>query len=381
MIQFKVDLNTKIISVDTRIFFARAGKDGHLFAQVVDEMAIGPDLPMLDLDIGKGLLNDTNLEAKVKRSRAISTWIRKSKSQRGPEPSKDLNYYQSAKKRNGHAQIEGIVKNYFHDLSGGDLLLVPNPSFLGDWIAAEVLPLGTSTYKIRGTNKYEGYDFDGRRLGYMRHIKARDIPRSLIDLSRAPTGFAEIRNTSVKRKIFDLCYDDFIFDDLISSKIKTSKSDFGPFDGNVLNALVTMVAKNADLIESGGDMTALLNLINAAFVQSANQELQVKIDIQSPGFMAILDKSIVPLVVGTVLSVLISCDFDSAAFAQDTVIEVTNGKTKEINSLCKDVGQVTQSMLRLLSNAEDEFKATCNLLRQAHENTGAKSNMIVENRR
>lgn len=44
----------------------------------------------------------------------------------------------------------------------------------------------------------------------------------------------------------------------------------------------------------------------------------------------------------------------------------------------EEVGRLTESMLRLLSTAEDEFQRTCALLRDAHENTGAKTNVTVE---
>lgn len=379
MTRFSIDLNTKVISNDARVFLARAGKNGHMFQQVLEHQAIGPDLPMLGLDLRNGLNGDPNVEAKVKRARAFSSWLRQARDARGNRPSANINDYHGANKRSGHAQIEGIVRSYFQELNSGDVLVIPNPSYYGDAIIAELLPIGDFVVNIPGTDRFEGFEFDGRRFGHFKRVKMAKLPRSVIDLAMAPTGLAEIRTPVVKRRIFELGYDDFVLDDQFVSRIFTTKSDFTPFDGNVLNALVSMVAENVDRLETDGVEAKLLNLVHAAFERLDHDDLQVKIDISSPGFLAVIDRSVVPLVIGAVLSVLASVEFDAQAFAQDTVVEVTNSKAAEVRDLCSlEVGRLTESMLRLLSTAEEDFQRTCGLLREAHDNTGVRTNVTVE---
>ncbi|MBD3756331.1 MAG: hypothetical protein IE937_12040 [Gammaproteobacteria bacterium] len=170
-----------------------------------------------------------------------------------------------------------------------------------------------------------------------------------------------------------------LLDDEFVSRIITTKREFTSFDGNVLNALVTMVAENVSRLESDGTDAHLLGLVQAAFEQLDHDDLQVKIDINSPGFLAVFDRSVVPLVIGAVLSVLVSVGFDTTAFAQDTVVEVTNSGATGVTDVCsQEVGRLTESMLRLLSTAEEEFRRTCALLHEAHENTGARTNVTVE---
>lgn len=149
MTTFKIDLNTKIISSDTDVYLARAGKQGHLFAQVLAEKAIGPDLPNLDLDLSKGIDEEKNLTAKINRSRQLSRWIQSSATSRGDEPSKNLGDYDNDKKRSGHAQIEGIVRTYFKDMKAGDVLVIPDPQLFGQAVLAEVLPLEKAAKAIR----------------------------------------------------------------------------------------------------------------------------------------------------------------------------------------------------------------------------------------
>jgi hypothetical protein len=371
-------LNTKVIPNDARVFLARAGKQGHMFQQVLEHRAIGPDLPMLGLDLGDGLYGDPNVDAKVKRARAFSTWLRQSRGARGARPSESVNDYHDADRRPGHAQIDGIVRSYFEEMSAGSVLVIPNPSFFGDAIIAELLPVGNAVVKIPGTRRFEGFEFDGRRFGHFKKVKMAYLPRSVIELAKAPTGLAEIKTHVVKRRIFELGYDDFVLDDEFTSRIFTTKPDFTSFDGNVLGALVTMVAENVDRLETSGTDAQLLNLVQAAFEQLDHDDLQVKIDISSPGFLAVFDRSVVPLVISAVLSVLVSVGFDATAFAQDTVVEVTNSKAGVADACSQDVARLTESMLKLLSTAEEEFQRTCGLLREAHENTGARTNVTVE---
>ncbi|UFS64410.1 hypothetical protein LO749_09535 [Paracoccus denitrificans] len=379
MAHFKVDLRTKIIAKDTRVFLARAGKNGHLFEAVLAAKAIGPDLPDLGLDLENGLAKDEDVEAKVKRARALSTWLRRPTYDRGQKPSASLADYRDVAKRSGHAQIEGIVKSYFQDLQAGDLLVIPNPSYFGEALIAEVLPLGKQPTRIAGTRRFDGYFFDGRAFGHFAKVKMASLPRAVIDLAKAPTGFAQVINPAVKHRIFELCYTDYVFDDEFASRILTTKRDFSPFDGNVLNAFVTMVAKNVETLQNGPEKPHLVGLVDAAFIDLGDDDLQVKININSPGYLAIIDRSIVPLVTAALLNIIIAAGFDAGAIAQDLTVEVTNSKIEQALDLCsKEVSQMTQSMLLFMSEEEADFQQTCEMLRRSHESTGATSGVEVK---
>jgi len=361
------------------VFLARAGKDGHLFEAVLAANAIGPDLPDLDLSLENGLEKDEDLEAKVKRARALSSWLREPAYARGQKPSTSLADYRNVRKRSGHAQIEGIVKSYFQDVQAGDLLVIPNPSFFGEALIAEVLPLGAQKIRIAGMKRFDGHFFDGRAFGHFVKVKMANLPRAVIDLARVPTGFAQVINPAVKHRLFELCYADYVFDDEFASRIRTTKSDFSPFDGNVLNAFVTMVAKNVETLQNGAGHPQLVSLVEAAFIDLGDDDLQVKININSPGYLAIIDRSIVPLVTATLLNIVIAAGFDTAAFAQDLSVEVTNSKINQVRDLCsQEVSQMTQSMLLFMSEEEENFQQTCEMLRRTHESTGAASSVEVK---
>lgn len=380
MTKFKIDLKTKIIAADTDVYLARAGKRGHLFEQVLTSRAIGPDLPNLGIDLSNGFDEEKNLVAKINRSRSLSRWIQSPVASRGDRPPKNLGDYDNEKKQSGHAQIEGIVKTYFKDMKAGDVLVIPNPALFGEAILAEVLPMGAHPQSIPGAKRYDGFAFEGRKFGHFKMVRMMDLPRAVVELARAPTGLAKIADRRVKNRIFEMCFTDFSMDDVFSSQIITTKPEFHPFDANVLNAFVRMVAQNVELLQNDGDDAQLKSLVEAAFVTGVEGP-SVKININSPGHLAIIDRSIVPLVTGAVLGILVHVGFDAQAIAQTAVeVEVTNSRIDAALDVCsEEVGRLTQNMLRFLPTAEAEFQQTCELLRQTHDATGASSNMIVEN--
>lgn len=377
MTTFKIDLKTKIISSDTDVYLARAGKQGHLFAQVLAEHAIGPDLPNLDLDLSKGFDEEKNLVAKINRARRLGRWIQSPMESRGDQPPRNLADYDNDKKSSGHAQIEGIVRTYFKDMKAGDVLVIPDPQLFGQAILAEVLPLEKIAKVVPGAKRYDGFAFQGRKFGHFTRVRMMDLPRAVIELARAPTGLAKIADKRVKNRIFEMCFTDFVLDDVFSSQIITTKPEFRPFDANVLNAFVRMIAQNVELLQNEGEDAHLRSLIEAAFVTGEDGP-SVKININSPGHLAIIDRSVIPLVVSAVLGILVSVGFDSQAFAQDSVeVEVSNSRVEAALDLCsEEVGRLTQSMLRFLPEAD--FQQACDLLRRTHETTGAESKVNVE---
>lgn len=377
MTTFKIDLKTKIISADTHVYLARAGKRGHLFEQVLATQAIGPDLPNLNLDLRNGFEKEENLVAKINRSRKLSRWVQSPVTSRGDQPSSNLADYDNDKKSSGHAQIEGIVRTYFQDMKAGDVLVIPNPVLFGQAILAEVLPIEPVAQTIPGAKRFQGLEFQGRKFGHFKMIRMMDLPRAIIELARAPTGLARIADQRVKNRIFEMCYTDYALDDVFSSQIITTKPEFRPFDANVLNAFVRMIAQNVELLQNEGENAQLRSLVEAAFVTGVDGP-SVKININSPGHLAIIDRSIIPLVAGAVLGVLVSVGFDAQAIAQEAVqVEVSNSRVDAALDLCsQEVGRLTESMLRFLP--EEDFQQACDLLRRTHEVTGAESKVTVE---
>ena len=101
MTKFNIDLKTKIIGADTDVYLARAGKQGHLFEQVLAQKAIGPDLPDFGIDSSKGFAKDAKVVIKINRVRTLSRWIQTSVASRGDRLSPNLGDYDNDKMRSG----------------------------------------------------------------------------------------------------------------------------------------------------------------------------------------------------------------------------------------------------------------------------------------
>ena len=264
-------------------------------------------------------------------------------------------------------------------MKAGDVLVIPNPVFFGQAILAEVLPLETHAQAIPGAKRYDGFSFQCRKFGHFQMVRMLDLPRAVIELARVPTGLAKIADQRVKNRLFEMFFTDFALDDVFSSQIITTKPEFRPFNANVLNAFVRMIAQNVELLQTEGEEAQLKSSVEATFVKDANGP-SVTININSPGHLAIIDRSIVPLVTGAVLGILVTVSFDAQVIAQTVIeVEVTNSRVDAALDLCsEEVARLTQSMLQSHSKAEEDFQQTCDLLRRTHETTGADSNVTVE---
>ncbi len=379
MTRFRLDLNTKIISHESRVFLARAGQKGHMFEQVSRKRAIGPDLPMLDIDLRGGFAGDQDAEAKIKRARAISEWLRTGPGKRKGRPSENLDDYRFTPKHSWHSRIIGIVRSYFHGMNAGDVVVIPNPSQFGKAIVAELLPLGMAPVKIPGEGRFHGYEFDGRSFDHFKEVRMADLPKSVVDLAKVPTGLAEIKDSAIKRRVFNLCYDDYALGCEYVSCIRTTKREFSPFDGSVLSALVTMVAENVGILARNERDANVLGLTQAVFEDIESKDFRLKIKVSSPGYIEMYDRSVVPLVVCSVLALLAATRFDAMAFADESEIEVFNSRSPELSNACnQEVKKLTEVLLFSLSRAEDDFQRTCDLLRKTHDRTGTRTNMEVE---
>lgn len=390
MLTFELDLNTKIISGSTQVYMARAGQGGHLFEEVRRLNAIGPDLPNLNLNLERGIHNEEHLKEKIERAREFRKWLQLPEDKKGLIPPQDLNHYVGKPVLRGHKRIVNIVKQYFDGLQENDLVIIPNPYVFNNVIIAEILPLSSENIvKLQGKNKFEGRYFDGRRFRNTKSVKISDLPRSIINIIRQPTALERIEDENVKNSIFALKYDNFAKEDLSVSRILTLKEDFDSFDNNVLSTLATMVANNVQQLDSGEkeETLKLFNLVESAFKQLESEEFRIKIDIHSPGFFAAYDKTITPLVMTAFFAVLTAANFDARAFEQEFTVESFNSQgessTEEYRTLTdfcnQQVMRKTEIMLRIMSaQAQLDFRDTCNLLQQLHENTGATTKMSVE---
>ncbi|MEP1522453.1 hypothetical protein [Ascidiaceihabitans sp.] len=374
--KFRVDLNTHVIRNDVRVFVAAAGRNGQLYEMFERHSAVGPELPNLNLDLRNGLDNEPNLIAKINRGREISKWAWSSAHGRSEAPSVDLKDYDNDKKKPGHAQIEGVVQRYFSTMLDGDVVVIPSKSFYGFAIIAELGPIvENSAVQMKGTGRYEGYSFEGRPFVHIRKVPMKAIPRRIVDISKTPSALAEISESRVLKSVLDLLYDEFVFDDQFSGRIQTTKQEFGSFDNAVLNALVNVVAVNLEAIEAG-NTKALISFDDAVFCLIDGESPMLRIDIQSPGYMRIIARSITPLVTTVLLSVLSQTAIADVSDASEIVIEVVNG-TAELQELCSvPVGHMAQQLLNLMEDSE--FERVCELVAKTVERTGARTNIGVE---
>jgi len=373
---FKIDLKTKIIADDTRAFITRAGAKGHLFAQVARRKAIAPDLPNLGLDLREGLAGDKQLVAKINRSRALKTWIQSSKMERGAPPTSNINSYSNEHKPTGHGQIEGFIQKFFEEIRKGDVVVIPHPSPYGKAIIAELGPIPKAPIKLDGMGRFEGYTYDGRPFKHFVEIPMTRLPRAIIDVTQMPGAVAEIKDRRVRDFIFTKCYPNYVLDDVFSSRISTTKQEFKPLDAAVLNAFITMISHNIAILEEDGDTSKLIGLEKAAFLDLDDGAPDVRMVINSPGYIDTIARTIAPLVTSAMLAIIIGGNFDAGAIAQDVVVNVTNSGA-EPQDLCNvEVSRLTETMLKFLP--EEEFKRSCELLKEAHESTGANSDVKVD---
>jgi hypothetical protein len=170
-----VDLNTRVLSQDHQVFFARPGHAYRLYPEFVEHRAVFAELPLLDLTQGVPIEQQPRLNARIHRSRAIRSWYAAGR----PEhrvPSRELDDYPDGLGDRGVSQIRGSLLGLFGRARVGDLVVVSPKAYSLPALVGEFTD-EAGNYVTHRSEKYGRQEFlTGRSVRWLGRTTRRKLP-------------------------------------------------------------------------------------------------------------------------------------------------------------------------------------------------------------
>jgi hypothetical protein len=283
MSSISVDLNARIVSDETKVFVVRPGRAFGLYGTFVKEHVIAPELPLLQLTSGLPLREHKDLDARIRRSRALRDWYRqKANNPENIKPSLELaDYALSLGKRIGN--IRSVLYKYFDELKLNDIIIVP-PSSYGHSAYIGEMVSEPSDYIDLEVPLYYGKDpLTARRVRWLGQITKRKLATEILEALERPVAIYPLVKR-LRAPIYDAAFGTYY--DLsgseqdYSARFDLSAVDFSTEIDFRLQTFFNGVASNLKAIDEGRELSSPHA---AAFEELGDYAARLKSNVNSPG--------------------------------------------------------------------------------------------------
>lgn len=274
-----IDIKTRILPDDHRVFIVRPGANYGLYEEVADKAVILFDLPGMSLNPGVTFSEIENIEAQVLRGQAIRAWYRVGRHTGQPHPSIELADYphpESATERRSLGQLMSIGAAYFERARVGDMVIVPprrfgDPVMVGEIIEGEPVETTVAAYAANPVW--------GRKVRWLASIEKKAVPARVIEISQKPNSFVLLdRSTAIW--FYDRVYKSYSLGPTYQCELRIGAETFGSTDDAKLTAFLNFVVANLAALEKDGERVSLSQSI---FANLGDYEPEKRISINSPG--------------------------------------------------------------------------------------------------
>ena len=200
--EISVDLQTRVIPENHNVYVARPGQGARLYGTFLDQSAIGPDFPGLDLRRGVPLADQQELERRVRRSIRLRNWHLSGRL-KDNEPDRDLKKYSPADFK-GMGQYRSILLGYFERAARGDLAIITPKSWSLPALIVEFRDDPMGIVEIPA-DFYPRDPLSGRRVRILAKIEKRKLPAKVLDIVEKPNAFV-ILEKSARPVVYRLAY-------------------------------------------------------------------------------------------------------------------------------------------------------------------------------
>lgn len=376
--EFFVDLNTRIISKDREVYVARPGRGYRLYRDIVDGEVVVADLPFLDLRKGVPLQKHKDLDAHIRRSRALRAWYRRKKE--GDKPSLELSDYVEGKADASIHQLRAIVSGYFEKLQKGDLVIVPPSAYSQQAMIGEITDGAEEYLRIKVPRVYDDEFLTGRQVSWLAGIEKRRLPTPILDTLEKPNALfllAREQRQTIYEAAFGSFVDlstvdpDFIARFFVANQSYTTSSDI------FLQAFFNAVASNQKAIDGGQKIKGVQA---AAFDDLGGYAPELRTNVNSPGFLTLVSKKTTPLVAAALLALALDVGIEAPKALEEGKIVIENSKAPPDDACSAAVWKDTLDQLKLLGLA-NEWPEACKIAKVATEKSGVTGSVKVRPKR
>ncbi|KAB0571077.1 hypothetical protein [Brucella pituitosa] len=364
-----IDIRTKFIRDDVRVFVIRPGAHYRLFQQFLDSEMVGIELPALDLPKFRTLDEIENLNARILRSVAIRRWFISGRPDGGfPGPLADFDHLEL-----GHAssQFARYVRGMFEDMKKGDIVIVPPRSFKEMAVIGELIDEPNIVESLLSPT-YPDLPLNGRRVKWLARIPKSDLPPKTLDQLQKPSVMFLLERTAWP-KILRQCYGSYSTDQEFSSRFEITEERFQAADDFLIQAFFNFITANTDRVER--DFDELLSLTEAAFEDLRLISPDLYTNVNSPGGISLKSIRITPIVIAVMLALAAHVGAGAVDAAINNQIVFGNSLAPMDDRCTVMVHDQVVTQLRLLGL--DKWAPACEKIRSAVANTGIQSNVII----
>lgn len=366
-----IDIRTKFIRDDVRVFVVRPGAHYRLFQQFVDNQVVGIELPALNLPQFGALDEIEDLNARILRSVAIRRWFVSGRPDGGfPGPVADFLPFDLD---HASTQFARYVRGLFQDMKKGDIIVVPPRSFKEMAVIGELIDEPNEAVSLLSP-VYPDLPLNGRRIKWLARIPKSDLPPKTLDQLQKPSVMFLLERAAWP-KILRHCYGSYSTEREFSSRFEITEQRFQATDDFIIQAFFNFVTANTDRVER--ELPDLLSLPEAAFEDLRQVSPDLYTNVNSPGGISLKSLRITPIVIAVMLALASQVGAEAVDAAINNQIVFGNSLAPADDRCTAMVHEQVVTQLRLLGL--DKWAPACEKIREAVANTGIQSNVIVQN--
>lgn len=364
-----VNIHTKRITPEMRVFVARPGAKYRFFERFIEANFVGPDLPGLDLPPFDDIAEVDDLEARVRRSVEYRRYFMQGDRDKDA-PESELAEYERLSVDRATSQFLRLVRAYFHNIQAGDLVVVPSMNFkgmanIGEFVGAP------NRVETLGTQIYGDMPLSGRRVKWLGAIERAKLPAQTLDALQKPTSLFLLPRAAWPT-IFRRAYGSYLWDGEYGSRFEITADRYQTTDDFYIQAFFNFVAANTAAVAEGRGK--VLSFKEGAFsAEGVAPDLYT--NVNSPGGLSLKSLLSSPIVIAVMLQLAIVVGPQAYAAAMDGTITFGNSLAPVGDACVAEVSTQVITQLKLLGF--DLWAEACQHVRAAAAATGVSSTVEV----
>lgn len=249
----KIDLSTRILSDDMKVYLVHPGAKYTFWETVLHQSILPTDVPYLTVEDGKGVPEAEIIAPMLERARTMRKWAKRPIAEADkPRPPMDLDYYRvgldlEAGAQGARTRLRNSAQKILWSIPEGSLIVVPSQRITGSALLAEAGPREAARSTVAGHDHYHGMEFLARPLNNVRKVPMLALPGSVVASARSTSIVEEIDGHEEDRML-RLYYGDYQRDSEYVAGVIAKTDDF---DAMVLGQMIDLHVAIEHFLDTG----------------------------------------------------------------------------------------------------------------------------------
>jgi hypothetical protein len=268
------------------------------------------------------------------------------------------------------------LSGYFEKLKRGDLVVVPPSAFSRETYIGEVVSEPTKYESVTAPQFYGNDALPGRRVRWLAQIEKRKLPSEILDALEHPTSIyllARSQRPAIYAAAFGTYVDASRPDSEFIARFSIAEDGFTTETDLRLQAFFNFVAANYLAAETNGSVKRLIDVL---FQELGDAAPELRTNVNSPGHVDLVAKSIVPLVAAALFALAVNVGRSAPEAAEANKIVIGNSKAGPDDECTALVRAATLTQLKMLRLSE--WPQACELAKLVAEQAGVTATVNTE---